>query len=113
MTLLIREHEVEELLDIRTAISAVEEVVRDQALGKATNRPRQRVFGTASLLHVMAGGDSRVGVYGLKTYSTSKKGTRFLVLLFDSVSGVLLARVPPRNLLLPRTPPANGAATAP
>lgn len=111
MTLLIREQQVVELLDIKTAISAVEEVLRDQALGKATNRPRQRVFGTASLLHVMAGGDSRLGVYGLKTYSTSKKGTRFLVLLFDSGSGDLLAMIEADKLGQMRTGAASGVAT--
>jgi alanine dehydrogenase len=111
MTLLIREHHVAELLDIHIAISAVEEVVRDQALGKATNRPRQRVFGTASLLHVMAGGDSRLGVYGIKTYSTSKKGTRFLVLLFDSASGDLLAMIEADKLGQMRTGAASGVAT--
>jgi len=110
MTLLIREHHVTELLDIRTAISAVEEVVRDQAIGKATNRPRQRVFGTGALLHVMAGGDSRLGVYGLKTYSTSKSGTRFLVLLFDSASGDLLAMIEADKLGQMRTGAASGVA---
>jgi ornithine cyclodeaminase/alanine dehydrogenase-like protein (mu-crystallin family) len=111
MTLLLREHHVADLLDIKTAISAVEEVVRDQATGKATNRPRQRVFGTGSLLHVMAGGDSRLGVYGLKTYSTSKKGTRFLVLLFDSGSGDLLAMIEADKLGQMRTGAASGVAT--
>jgi ornithine cyclodeaminase/alanine dehydrogenase-like protein (mu-crystallin family) len=111
MTLLIREHHVDELLDINTAIAAVEEVVRDQAVGQATNRPRQRVFGTASLLHVMAGGDSRLGVYGLKTYSTSKHGTRFLVLLFESGSGDLLAVIEADKLGQMRTGAASGVAT--
>jgi ornithine cyclodeaminase/alanine dehydrogenase-like protein (mu-crystallin family) len=111
MTLLIREHHVADLLNIDTAISAVEEVVRDQAKGQATNRPRQRVFGTGSLLHVMAGGDSRLGVYGLKTYSTSKKGTRFLVLLFDSNSGDLLAMIEADKLGQMRTAAASGVAT--
>jgi len=111
VTLLIREHHVSELLDIGTAISAVEEVLRDQAVGVATNRPRQRVFGIGSLLHVMAGGDSRLGVYGLKTYSTAKKGTRFLVLLFDSRSGDLLAMIEADKLGQMRTGAASGVAT--
>jgi len=111
MSLLLREHHVAELLDIQTAISAVEEVVADQAVGKATNRPRQRIFGTGSLLHVMAGGDSRLGVYGLKTYSTAKKGTRFLVLLFDSGSGDLLAMIEADKLGQMRTGAASGVAT--
>jgi alanine dehydrogenase len=89
----------------------VEEVLRDQAEGYATNRPRQRVFGNAALLHVMAGGDRRMGVYGLKTYSVSKTGARFLVLLFDSTSGDLLAMIEADRLGEMRTGAASGVAT--
>jgi ornithine cyclodeaminase/alanine dehydrogenase-like protein (mu-crystallin family) len=59
----------------------------------------------------MAGGDSRLGVHGLKTYSTSKKGTRFLVLLFDSNSGDLLAMIEADKLGQMRTAAASGVAT--
>ena len=40
MTLLLRERHVTELLTIEMALEAVEEVLRDQAEGEATNRPR-------------------------------------------------------------------------
>lgn len=98
-------------MDIDTAIAAVEEVVRDQAQGLATNRPRQRVFGTGSLLHVMAGGDTRLGVYGFKAYSTAKNATRFLVMLYDSSSGDLLAVLEADKLGQMRTGAASGVAT--
>ena len=93
MALLLREAHVTELLDIETAIAAVEEVLRDQAEGQATNRPRYRVAMPASQLHVMAAGDKRLGVTGLKAYTASRKGARFLVLVYDAESADMLAMI--------------------
>lgn len=111
MALLLREQHVTELLDIETAISAVEEVLRDQAEGQATNRPRYRVAMPASQLHVMAAGDKRLGVTGLKAYTASRKGARFLVLLYDSESGDMLAMIEADRLGQMRTGAASGVAT--
>jgi alanine dehydrogenase len=111
MTLLLREHHVTELLDIETTMLAVEEALRDQARGVATNRPRYRVATPASQLHVMAAGASRLGVFGLKTYTVSQKGARFLVLLFDSESGDMLAMIEADRLGQMRTGAASGVAT--
>jgi len=111
MTLLLREHHVTELLDIHTAMAAVEEVLRDQAEGQATNRPRYRVPSSTSLLHVMAAGDKRLGVCGLKVYTTARTGTRFLVLLYDSDSGDMLAMIEADRLGQMRTGAASGVAT--
>jgi alanine dehydrogenase len=111
MPLLLTEQHVAELLDIETAIAAVEEVLRDQAEGLATNRPRQRVAVPASQLHVMAAGDKRLGVYGLKVYTASKKGARFLVLLYESENGDLLAMIEADRLGQMRTGAASGVAT--
>jgi ornithine cyclodeaminase/alanine dehydrogenase-like protein (mu-crystallin family) len=111
MALLLREHHVTELLDIETTIAAVEEVLRDQAEGAATNRPRYRVATPSSQLHVMAAGDRRLGVYGLKAYTASRKGARFLVLLYDSESGDMLAMIEADRLGQMRTGAASGVAT--
>jgi alanine dehydrogenase len=111
MALLLRETDVTELLDIETAIAAVEEVLRDQAEGLATNRPRQRVAAPTSQLHVMAAAARRLGVCGLKAYITSRKGARFLVLLYDSDSGDLLAIMEADRLGQMRTGAASGVAT--
>ena len=111
MTLLLREQDITELLDIETAIAAVEEVLRDQAEGYATNRPRYRVAMPASQLHVMAAGDKRLGVTGLKAYTASRKGARFLVLLYDSENGDLLAMIEGDRLGQMRTGAASGVAT--
>jgi ornithine cyclodeaminase/alanine dehydrogenase-like protein (mu-crystallin family) len=111
MALLLREHHVTELLDIETAIAAVEEVLRDQAEGSATSRPRYRVAMPTSQLHVMAAGDRRLGVYGLKVYTASRKGARFLVLLYESDTGDLLAMIEADRLGQMRTGAASGVAT--
>lgn len=111
MTLLLREQHVTELLNIETAIEAVEEVLRDQAEGEATNRPRYRVAVPTSQLHVMAAGDQRLGVYGLKTYTVSRQGARFLVLLYDAANGDMLAMIEADRLGQMRTGAASGVAT--
>lgn len=111
MALLLREQHVTELLDIQTAIAAVEEVLRDQAEGQATNRPRYRVATPTSQLHVMAAGDRRLGIYGLKVYTASKKGARFLVLLYESETGDLLAMIEADRLGQMRTGAASAVAT--
>jgi alanine dehydrogenase len=111
MTLLLKEKDVTELLDMKTALEAVEEVLRDQATGEATNRPRQRVATQTSQLHFMAAGDKRLGVYGMKMYTVSRKGARFLVSLYDAESGDLLAMMEADKLGQMRTGAASGVAT--
>jgi len=111
MALLLREKDVTELLDMQTAMDAVEEVLRDQAEGAATNRPRYRVAMASSQLHVMAAGDGRLNICGLKAYTASRKGARFLVLLYDAESGDMLAMIEADRLGQMRTGAASGIAT--
>lgn len=111
MPLLLTEAHVTELLDIGTAITAVEEVLRNQAEGQATNRPRSRVAMPTSQLHVMSAGDRRLGVYGVKVYTASRNGARFLVLLYKSETGDLLAMIEADRLGQMRTGAASGVAT--
>ncbi len=111
MALLLREQDVTELLDMPIALEAVEEVLKDQAEGLATNRPRQRVQTPASQMHVMIGGSRRLGVYGLKTYTWSREGLRFLVLLYEETGGDLLAVIEADRLSQIRTGAASGVAT--
>src|SRR6185369_381481 len=75
------------------------------------NRPRYRVAVPTGQLHVMAAGDKRLGVYGLKTYTVSRKGARFLVLLYDAANGDMLAMIEADRLGQMRTGAASGVAT--
>jgi ornithine cyclodeaminase/alanine dehydrogenase-like protein (mu-crystallin family) len=59
----------------------------------------------------MAAGDSRLGVYGFKAYTASRKGARFLVMLFESETGDLLAVMEADRLGQMRTGAASGVAT--
>lgn len=111
MALLLTENDVTSLLNMDTAIAAVEEVLRDQATGDALNRPRYRVAMPASQLHVLSAGDKRLGVTGLKAYTVSRKGARFLVLLYDSENGDMLAMIEADRLGQMRTGAASGVAT--
>lgn len=109
--LLLRENDVTLLLDMPTAIAAVEEVLRHQARGAASIRPRQRLATPNSQLHVMAGSDQTLGVYGLKAYTSSRTGARFLVLLYEAEAGDLLAMIEADKLGQMRTGAASAVAT--
>lgn len=111
MTLLLKEKDVAELLDMDTALAAVEEVFRDQASGEATNRARNRVSTQTSQLSYMVASDNRLGIYGMKTYTVSRKGARFLVMLYESQTGDLLAMMEADKLGQMRTGAASGVAT--
>jgi ornithine cyclodeaminase/alanine dehydrogenase-like protein (mu-crystallin family) len=111
MALLLRERHVTELLDMRTTLEAVEEALGDQASGLATNRPRYRVAMPSSQLHVMAAGDRRLNIFGFKAYTVSRKGARFLVMLYEAGTGDLLAMIEADRLGQMRTGAASGVAT--
>jgi ornithine cyclodeaminase/alanine dehydrogenase-like protein (mu-crystallin family) len=110
VALLLREHEVERLLDMPTALEAVEEVLRQHGLGQAPNQPRRRIFVPNGVLHVMSGGMPGWGVMGLKAYAAVKGKVRFVVLLFSTETGELLALVEADRLGQIRTGAASGVA---
>ena len=111
MALLLREGEVERLLDMPTALEAVEEVLRQHGQGQAPNQPRRRVFVPGGALHVMSGGMPAWGVMGLKAYAAVKGKVRFVVLLFSTETGELLALIEADRLGQVRTGAASGVAT--
>lgn len=111
MTLLLQESDVERLLDMPTALQAVEEALRQHGLGQASNQPRRRVFVPNGTLHVMSGGMPAWGVMGLKAYAAVKGRVRFAVLLFSTETGELLALIEADRLGQIRTGAASGIAT--
>ena len=74
MTLFLTEEEVENLLDMRSTLDAVEEILRQQAEGRATNRVRRRVGLPKSGLNVMFAGAPEIGALGLKAYTVARTG---------------------------------------
>jgi ornithine cyclodeaminase/alanine dehydrogenase-like protein (mu-crystallin family) len=111
MTLFLTEKEVESLLDVRSTLDAVEEILRQYAEGKATNHARRRVALPGSGLNVMFAGAPEIGALGLKAYSVARSGARFYTMLFDSESGELLSIMQSDKLGQLRTGAASGVAT--
>ncbi len=111
MALLLRERDVEDLLDMPTALEAVEEVLRQHGQEQAPNQPRRRVFVPGGVLHVMSGAMPAWGVMGLKAYAAAKGKVRFVVLLFSTATGELLALIEADRLGQMRTGAASGVAT--
>jgi ornithine cyclodeaminase/alanine dehydrogenase-like protein (mu-crystallin family) len=111
VALLLRESDVERLLDMPTALEAVEEVLRQHGEGRAPNQPRRRVFVPSGVLHVMAGGMPAWGVMGVKTYSAVAGKARFVVLLFSTETGDLRGIIEADRLGQIRTGAASGVAT--
>ena len=111
MTLFLTEKEVESLLDMRSTLDAVEEILRQYAEGKATNHARRRVALPGSGLNVMFAGAPEIGALGLKAYSVARSGARFYTMLFDSESGELLSIMQSDKLGQLRTGAASGVAT--
>ncbi|WP_367834387.1 ornithine cyclodeaminase family protein [Vulcanisaeta sp. JCM 16159] len=110
--LLIREFEVDELVSFDDAIRAVEDGFRLLGSGGAVNLPRRRAIASGAVLHVLQGivlGDYKVA--GLKTYLSTRYGTRFVVVLFSLDSGELLAVIEADRLGQLRTGAASAVAT--
>ncbi len=90
MPLLLTEADVQAILTMPLAIELVEESFRRLADGTAVSHPRRRLRLTGKgLLHYMAASDSAGGYLGLKIYTVSPSGARFLVPLFSGESGEL------------------------
>lgn len=112
MPLLLTEADVRSLLTMPLALEAVEESFRRLADGAALVQPRRRLnVPGKSYLHYMAAADSAAGYMGMKIYTTSRHGLRFLVPLFDANTGDSLALIEADYLGQVRTGAASGVAT--
>ena len=109
---MVREFEVDELVSFDDAIRVVEDGFRLLGSGGAVNLPRRRAIVSGAVLHVLQGvvlGDYKVA--GLKTYLSTRHGTRFVVVLFSIDSGELLAIIEADRLGQLRTGAASAVAT--
>ncbi|HEV2490760.1 MAG TPA: ornithine cyclodeaminase family protein [Candidatus Acidoferrales bacterium] len=112
MALLLTEADVRSLLTMTVALEAVEAAFRRLADGQALVHSRQRLhLPEKSYLHYMAAGDAAGGYMGMKIYTSSPEGLRFLVPLFRAASGELLALIEADYLGQMRTGAATGLAT--
>jgi alanine dehydrogenase len=111
MPLLLTESDVARLLDMPSCIQAVEAAFRRQDAGEVVNQPRRRVRAPEGMFHTMEAADLGLGRMAIKSYSSFRPATRFLVLLYDITTGDLLALIEADRLGQMRTGAATGVAT--
>ena len=112
MTLLLTEADVRSLLTMPIAIEVVEESLRQQGKGELILHPRRRVkLPDNALLHYMAAADPAHGFIGMKLYTVTRGGARFVVPLFRSTTGEMAALIEADALGQIRTGAASGVAT--
>lgn len=112
MPLLLTEADVKKVLTMPLALEAVEKSFERLADATAILHFRQRLYvpGQGVLNH-MAAADTTTGYMGLKIYSISRQGARFLVTLYQAQTGELVALIEADYLGQMRTGAASGIAT--
>ena len=105
----LTEADVERLLDIKTTIAVCEEAFRALADGNAENVPRARAQAPGIILHSMSAAAAYLGMVGWKSYTTTRKGARFHVGLYDQ-SGAMVALIEADKLGQLRTGATTGVA---
>lgn len=112
MALLLTESDVKSILTMPLAMELVEESFRRLENGAAIVQSRQRLhLPNQSFLHYMAAGDAASGYMGMKIYTTSCEGARFLIPLIRAQSGEWLALIEGDYVGQMRTGAATGIAT--
>src|SRR5438128_10672216 len=107
MALILRESDVQDLIEMDDVIAAVENAMRELGEGEAHNEPRRRAFAPGGLLNVMFASYPGGRCTGLKGYTVSDGRVRFMVALFR-LDGALEALIEADFMGAYRT----GAATA-
>jgi alanine dehydrogenase len=112
LPLLLTEADVGELLTMADAITAVERITHLQAEHQAIVQPRHRLeLPDKGFLHYMAGANVAAELVGMKIYTSVRGALRFLVLLYRSSTGELLAMIEADHLGMMRTGAASAVAT--
>ncbi len=108
--LYLTEADVKQLLTMERVLPLVERAFLELAHQRAENVPRRRARAGSTVLHNMSAAAEYLGVVGLKAYTTTKTGARFMVSLFDAASGELIALLEADRLGQLRTGAATGVA---
>jgi alanine dehydrogenase len=112
MTLLLTEADVRSLLTMPIALDVVEESLRQQGNGELILHPRRRIkLPDNALLHYMAAANPVRGYIGMKIYTVASGAARFVVPLFRSTTGEMVALIEADALGQIRTGAASGVAT--
>jgi ornithine cyclodeaminase/alanine dehydrogenase-like protein (mu-crystallin family) len=111
MVLLLKEADVKAVFSMELALESVEEAFRDLADGSAINQSRRRIVLDKGVLHYMASAVRSRNALGLKVYATFGGRVDFLIPLYDSTTGRMLALIEGDWLGRLRTGAASGIAT--
>jgi ornithine cyclodeaminase/alanine dehydrogenase-like protein (mu-crystallin family) len=82
VTLILREADVQEVIEMDDVIAAVAAAMKELGEGTAQNEPRRRAFAPGGLLNVMFASYPGGRFTGLKAYTVADGHVRFLVVLF-------------------------------
>jgi alanine dehydrogenase len=108
----INESEVKSVFTMPLAIEAVDAISKRQAAGEVLVHPRRRFeLPGGSFFHHMAAADIPGGLVATKQYTYVGGKLKFLVSLFSTQTGELLALIEADNLGQMRTGAASGVAT--
>jgi ornithine cyclodeaminase len=106
MALIIDEKETRKLIDMPTALKAVEKMFLDRAAGKLHSLPRRRIKGSQKQLNVMAAWHSDWDLLCLRAYA----GASNTITLYDGRTGEIQAVLNAAYLSSLRTGAASGVA---
>ncbi|HKW68981.1 MAG TPA: ornithine cyclodeaminase family protein [Candidatus Dormibacteraeota bacterium] len=107
MALILRENDVQDLIEMDEVIASIELAMRELGEGEAENIPRRRAFAPGGLLNALFASFPGGKCTGLKAYTVSDGRVRFLVAMFR-LDGALEALIEADFMGAYRT----GAATA-
>ena len=111
MALLLGDSEVDQVMSMADCVEVMEDAFLQAGRGDTWNRPRSRIRLPRGFHHLMAASVLGSEVFGLKTYTSFRAGTRFLILLYDSNTGDLLSLVQGARCSLLRTSAVSAVAT--
>src|SRR5712671_4040988 len=109
VALILREADVQEVIEMDDVIAAVTAAMKELGEGVAQNEPRRRAFAPGGLLNVMFATYPGGRCTGVKAYSVAAGGARFLVSIFG-LDGSLQALVEAEHMGAYRTGAASAVA---
>ena len=111
MPLFLDDTDVNTVMSMSDCVGVMEDAFNQAGDGKVWNRPRSRIRMPRGFHHLMAAYLADSEVFGLKTYTSFRSGTRFTTMLYDSNNGDLLAMAQGPRIGQLRTGAVTGVGT--
>ncbi|MDP7675163.1 MAG: ornithine cyclodeaminase family protein, partial [Dehalococcoidia bacterium] len=111
MPLFLNDSDVKALMSMNDCVDVMEDAFNQAGDGKVWNRPRSRIRMPRGFHHLMAAYLADSEVFGLKTYTSFRSGTRFTTMLYDSNNGDLISMVQGPRIGQLRTGAVTGVGT--